>query len=89
MTCFEPETEGRLAHGLDFHKQFFEAGGHMGPHASKVEEPYVRMFSEDAALVCYRRVVTTESGTKSFLETRVWERTGNRWRQIHFHRSPL
>lgn len=89
LTCFEPETEGKLVHGVEWHRQFFNQGGHLGEHQYRIEDPEVRMFGENSAYVCYRRVVTTEKETLTFLETRIWERIGNKWRHVHFHRTQI
>jgi ketosteroid isomerase-like protein len=46
----------------------------------------------DVALVTYTRLVQTEAkdgfSTCAHNETRIWQRQGHAWRNIHFHRSP-
>lgn len=92
LTCFEPESLGHLIEGMEFHRFYFELGGHLGRHESTVVAPHVQMLGEDAAVVAYVRVVQFvdrdgEPRTRSFQETRVWERQPDGWRQVHFHRG--
>lgn len=92
MTSFEPEARGHIVEGLEFHRFYFEQGGHMGAHHSSILEPRVRLLGEAAALVTYVRLVqrTTADGetpTTLFEETRLWQRVEGRWRHVHFHRT--
>ena len=93
LTCFEPETRGHLVEGLEFHRFYFELGGHLGPHAHTICAPHVRMLGENAALVCFTRLVQRlgadgQPQTVRFAESRVWQRIDGRWQHVHFHRSP-
>lgn len=92
LTCFEPETQGHLIEGLEFHRIFFEQGGHLGRHVDTIVDPHVWRLGEDGAAVAYTRLVqrTGEGGGISitaFHETRVWRRTEAGWKHVHFHRS--
>lgn len=51
LTAFEPGARGQLVEGLQFHRFYFERGGHMGKHASTICSPHVRLLGDDAALV--------------------------------------
>ena len=92
MTAIEPEACGHLIEGMQFHRFYFEQGGHMGPHNSTLVSPFVRMLGENVAVVSYVRLVqrADDKGvttTDSFEETRVWHRQDGQWRHMHFHRS--
>jgi len=94
LTCFEPEAHGQLVEGLAFHRFFFELGGKPGKATTTMASPHVRMLGEDAAVVSYVRLVekVTADGNpviSATEETRVWQRSGGRWRHVHFHRSPV
>ena len=91
LTAFEPEAVGHLVHGMDFHHFYFErrAGGRAVQ--SNVCDPHVR-FLGDVAIVCYVRLTqrTDEDGrtsTAACEETRIWQRRGDDWKHVHFHRS--
>ncbi len=92
LTCFEPEVRGHLVAGLDFHRFYFDLGGHLGKHANTICAPHVRLVGEDAAVICYTRLVQRldangQSRTDRFEETRVWQCREGQWRHVHFHRS--
>jgi calcium/calmodulin-dependent protein kinase (CaM kinase) II len=52
------------------------------------------MLGDSAAVVSYIRLqqkIDSASGrplTIASEETRVWEKKGGRWKNVHFHRSP-
>ena len=92
LTCFEPEARGHLVKGMDFHRFYFEQGGHLGPHQSTIVSPHVRLLGQDAAIVSYVRLVQrSDTGEKLVTneceETRVWVRVDGTWKHAHFHRS--
>ena len=92
LSCFEPETMGRLEKGLAFHRQFFKSGGHLRAISNRIVEPSVQMLGEDGAVVAYIREVQVrdsigQTTAKKFTETRIWRRTAAGWRHVHFHRS--
>lgn len=92
LTAFEAEARGRLVEGLEFHRYYFSLERGNGPVNNTLSSPHVRLIGNDAAVVCYVRLVQSldEMGrphTASFEETRVWERRDGRWRHVHFHRS--
>jgi calcium/calmodulin-dependent protein kinase (CaM kinase) II len=93
ITCFEPEAKGQLVSGLDFHKFYFQFGAAKEGFNTTICSPSVRVVG-DMALIAYVRVnqrVSAEGRpTESAVEeTRVWQRSGGRWRHVHFHRSPI
>ena len=92
LTCFEPETKGKLEKGLAFHRPFFKTGGHMSGHTNRIVDPKVRMLGEEGAVVSYVREVEQKDPSghvvkQRFVETRVWRKTQAGWRHVHFHRS--
>jgi ketosteroid isomerase-like protein len=94
ITCFEPEAKGHLVAGLPFHKYYFDLpGGGDSPRQSTIAAPHVRVIG-DTGIVCYVRLVQRldaagEPVTATANETRVWRRTTDGWKHIHFHRSPV
>jgi calcium/calmodulin-dependent protein kinase (CaM kinase) II len=92
LSAFEPESRGQLVEGLDFHAFYFDRGGASGPHNTTMASPHVRLLGNDAAVVCYVRLVQRldadgQPVTTRCEETRVWERQDGQWRHVHFHRS--
>ena len=59
------------------------------PVLNSLGSPHVRMLGPDHALICYTRVNQNGAKISAAQETRVWQREGGRWKNIHFHRSPL
>jgi ketosteroid isomerase-like protein len=52
------------------------------------------MLGPDAAIVCYIRLTQKLNAggrpvTVATEETRIWQRTGAGWVNVHFHRSPV
>ena len=92
LSAFELESRGQLIEGLDFHAFYFERGAAPGPHNTTKASPHVRQLGENAAVVCYVRLVQRldkdgQPATTRCEETRVWERQDDQWRHVHFHRS--
>ena len=90
LTAFEPEALGNLLEGLDFHETYFGSPT-SGKRKSSVRFPHIRVLGE-TAVVAYVRLVqsTTSDGqhsTTAFEETRIWHKTGDSWKNVHFHRS--
>ncbi len=78
--------------GLEFHRFYFELGPSKGPRNNTMASPHVRLLGDNAAVVCYVRLVQylDDKGTphtNSIDETRVWQRVGGKWKHVHFHRS--
>jgi calcium/calmodulin-dependent protein kinase (CaM kinase) II len=91
LSAFEPEGVGHLVEGLAFHRFYFDLGGIAGPHHTTISSPHVRVIGE-VAVVAYVRLIQRvgpdgAAYTGAFEETRVWQRQGERWRHVHFHRS--
>lgn len=97
LTCFEPEADGHLVHGMGFHKFYFENRVH---HSDKpkvvqnttISSPHVRMIGDSVAIISYVRLIQKQhpragNFTKKFEETRVWEKQDGQWKHVHFHRS--
>jgi calcium/calmodulin-dependent protein kinase (CaM kinase) II len=92
LTAFEPEAVGNLVEGLDFHETYFSSPT-SGKRKSSVRAPHIRLLG-DTAVVAYVRLVqnTTSDGQHSttvFEETRIWHKTGDSWKNVHFHRSNI
>ena len=92
LTAFEPEAEGNLVEGLDFHKFYFDQPGAKVSKLSSISSPHIRLMG-DAATVTYIRLVQRfADGTHSSSateETRIWQRQNGQWKHVHFHRSPV
>src|SRR5690242_4921319 len=91
LSAFEPESRGQVVEGLAFHRFYFNLGGAKGEHNTTMCSPHVRVMG-DVAVVAYVRLnQRVEAQGKpvetAVAETRVWQRTGGRWRHVHFHRS--
>ena len=60
LTAFEPEAEGNLVEGLDFHKFYFTAASKTPSAASDVQNtivaPRVRLLGQTSALITYVRL---------------------------------
>jgi hypothetical protein len=92
LTCFEPEARGHVVEGLAFHKFYFDLGGATKSTNTTMVEPVAHLLGDDAAVVAYLRLTQKLDAdgkpiTTAMEETRVWKRTGGRWRHVHFHRS--
>ncbi len=93
LTAIEPEAEGHLVQGMEFHKHYFEMGKG-SPYANvttTISSPHVRIMG-DAALIAYVRLSQRvgddgQSRTSCTEETRVWHRVDGKWQHVHFHRS--
>jgi calcium/calmodulin-dependent protein kinase (CaM kinase) II len=93
LTAFEPEGQGQLIEGLDFHKFYFDLGGVKGAHLTTMCSPRVHIMG-DAAVIAYVRLNQRLSPERTpvstaFLETRVWHKQNGKWRHVHFHRTAL
>eukprot|EP01116_Phalansterium_solitarium_P003842 TRINITY_DN14670_c0_g1_i1.p1 TRINITY_DN14670_c0_g1~~TRINITY_DN14670_c0_g1_i1.p1 ORF type:complete len:129 (+),score=14.54 TRINITY_DN14670_c0_g1_i1:77-463(+) len=94
LSCFEPEAQGSMVEGLEFHKFYFDLAS-AGAETSNVtmSRPHVRMLGPDAAVVSYVRLIqsvdpaTNQPRTQKYEETRVWQRLHGVWKHVHFHRS--
>jgi calcium/calmodulin-dependent protein kinase (CaM kinase) II len=92
ITCFEPEAEGHLVSGLPFHKFYFDLPGAGTPRQSSASSPHIRVIGR-VGIVCYARLVQKLDAqgapvTACANETRIWQKEGEAWKHIHFHRSP-
>eukprot|EP00386_Alphamonas_edax_P006869 GDKI01022227.1.p1 GENE.GDKI01022227.1~~GDKI01022227.1.p1 ORF type:complete len:140 (-),score=39.97 GDKI01022227.1:333-752(-) len=100
ITCFESECKGFLVEGMPFHKYYFDFNTARAakPQSDNntMSRPHVRVLGPDAAVISYVRLRQTlkkgasgdwEPVTYSFQETRVWQRVGGVWKNVHMHRS--
>lgn len=95
LSCFEAETDGVLAEGLDFHRFYFQPSAESASSPQQVQvtmaRPHLRWLSDDAVVLSYTRLVQRHSAgnfsTSSCCETRIWQRHDGSWSQVHVHRS--
>ena len=92
LTAFEPESQGHLVEGMEFHRFYFNLGGAGdSPHHTKMCAPEVRVMGDVAVIAYVRLSQRVDENDKPFTvahaETRVWQRQDGRWRHVHFHRS--
>mmetsp|Transcript_51520 Transcript_51520/g.164772 ORF Transcript_51520/g.164772 Transcript_51520/m.164772 type:complete len:130 (+) Transcript_51520:62-451(+) len=89
LTAWEPETRGECVSGLGFHKYYFNLPGGGGPRTNTtIISPKVTMLAGGlAAVVTYIRLVQRPDSTSRSEETRVWEKRGSQWMNVHFHRT--
>ncbi|KAM9801234.1 calcium/calmodulin-dependent protein kinase type II subunit beta [Neosynchiropus ocellatus] len=94
LTSFEPEGQGNLVEGTDFHRFYFDHPGSRSspPVHTTILNPHVHMLGEDAACIAYVRLtqfVDAHGRPRSSQseETRVWHRRDARWQNVHFHCS--
>ena len=94
LTAFEPESQGQLVEGMNFHRfYFFSKGTGTGSRNTTMCGPRVRVIG-DVALITYVRLTQFLGPdglpyTAATEETRIWERQQGRWKHIHFHRSSV
>lgn len=91
LSAFEPESQGHLVEGMDFHRFFFNLGASPGTFNITLTAPHVRIMG-DAAVVSYVRLTQRADAEGKVTisrceETRVWQRIGGQWKHVHFHRS--
>jgi hypothetical protein len=91
LTAFEPEGQGQLIEGLEFHRFYFRLGGVRGPNNTTMVAPRVRLMDDVAVVTCVRLDQRLgpdgQAAVTAFEETRVWQKSGGSWRHVHFHRS--
>lgn len=93
LTSIEPEANGHLVEGMEFHKHYFDMADR-SPYANvttTISSPHVRLMG-DVAVIAYVRLTQRVgadgiSATSATEETRVWQRVGGVWKHVHFHRS--
>jgi ketosteroid isomerase-like protein len=95
ITCFEPEARGQVVIGMPFHKYYFDLPASPQKPSKQVtmSQPHARLMGESAAVISYVRLtqsldVNGAPQTGRMEETRVWQKIGNEWKHVHFHRSP-
>jgi len=91
LTCFEPEAQGQLVEGMDFHHFYFQLGGANTPFNTTMASPHVRILG-DVAIISYVRLNQRVSkdgspSVRAVEETRVWQKQNGAWKHVHFHRS--
>lgn len=94
LTAFEPEARGNLVEGLEFHKFYFDNvhSKRTTPINTTILTPHVHLLGEDAACICYLRLTQYINSvglpeTRQSEETRIWQKKGGHWYNVHFHRS--
>jgi len=92
LTAFEPEANGQLVQGLDFHSLLISSSNAAAPAPSH-DVLTSRASSGRFAVLAYVRLTQSlEAGgnpvTSAVAGPRVWERKPSGWKHTHFHRSP-
>jgi hypothetical protein len=94
LTCIEPETGNTFYEGLEFHKTYFDVENDNNIKIKEnILQPSIRQITDDISIICYKRVKQISNimdksvKTEISMETRVWKRSENSWKLIHFHRS--
>ena len=99
ITSFEPEGDGHLLIGLPFHEFYFKQLDSL-KEKSKIKtnlsilSPHVKLLADNkVAIIAYIKLIQFFDGNScsfksmSWEETRVWNLEGDKWMQVHFHRS--
>merc|ERR1712142_808062 len=97
LTAFEPESQGCLVEGREFHKYYFDLGVNEKTKASlrvNLIAPRVHLLGPDAGAIGYAlltQFIDPKSGlpqSRQCEESRVWRRDRDGlWRCVHIHRS--
>lgn len=97
LSCFEAETNGVLAEGLEFHRFYFPSttnpsdGAGAAPVNVTMARPHLRWLSDTAVVLSYTRLTQRQCDgdfiTASCCETRIWQQIDGAWKQVHVHRS--
>jgi calcium/calmodulin-dependent protein kinase (CaM kinase) II len=56
LTCFEPEAQGHLVEGMDFHKFYFDLPQTSSTQQATMSSPNVRLLGDSVAIVTYVRL---------------------------------
>ena len=102
MSCMEPESNQNLVIGKKFHKYYFDLYGTVDEKMETktnvtMVQPHVQWIggseSPTGAVISYVKVTQQclegqAPTTIQQSETRVWEKRGDDWKNIHFHKSP-
>jgi hypothetical protein len=92
MTCFEPECNGNLVEGLQFHKFYFPDSpidlAEVQTNTTIVNPSARILQGGQSAVVAYTRMVQKPGGiTTCTNETRIFEMQEGKWVMVHMHRS--
>lgn len=89
LTAIEPESNGNIVEGLDFHEFFLKNSTPIDYHLELVN-PVIKV-NNDSAYIAYTLINTALVGgdfeLQSFNETRIYFKEENNWKMVHFHRS--
>lgn len=97
LTCFEPEGEGHLIHGLKFHEFYYRKDMPKLDSNLTIMSPFVKFLGNNTvAIIAYVKTLqildTKSQQFKTIFceETRVWnlDETKKKWIHVHVHRSP-
>ncbi len=93
LTCVEPETGNSLCEGLELHKTYFDMPCDENLTIKEnILQPITKVIG-DVSIISYRRVTQIvnkkdkSASRRISAETRVWRRTDDTWKMVHFHRS--
>ena len=89
LTAIEPESNGNIIKGLDFHLFFLKNTSPIEYHLELVN-PIIKV-NGDSAYIAYTLInsglVGDEFELQSFNETRIYFKEEGNWKMTHFHRS--
>ncbi len=89
LTAIEPESNGNIVKGLDFHLFFLKNTSPVDYHLELVN-PVIKIHG-DSAYIAYTLInsvlVEGEFELQSFNETRIYFKEDGNWKMVHFHRS--
>lgn len=63
LSCFEPEANGCLVEGMDFHRFYFEMARDALKTQTTLSRPHVRLLGLDTAVVSYVRLTQRLDGS--------------------------
>ena len=94
LSCFETDIAPYRIDGVDFHLSLIQEMHDRNMYDKLVRfdmlTPLVQVYGE-TAIITYTRLMTYRTETtpifRSFNETRVFVRSAEGWKMVHFHRS--
>ena len=92
VTCFEPETKGQLLRGRGLHLFFVEQSQPVKRYHIELIDPVLQV-KDSMAFAAYSLHLTEVEGDRETIKTenvtRIFQKEGDKWVLIHFHRSVL
>jgi hypothetical protein len=93
LSSIEPEFFNSYYEGLEIHRAHFEMPYNDGVSVKEnILQPVIKTYG-DISIICYKRVQQVidknnkEIKLNTYSETRIWKRTENSFKLVHYHRS--